>query len=202
MDLVANVHEALSLTLGAATHEQSEEAALARAGARGDRAAFGTLATRFQGAVFGLCYRLLGDRESAADAAQEAFVRGFAAIATYDPSQKFEIWILRIARNHCFDLLRHRAVAPAAEENLAADLPDKSPNAEDQLANGQATQNLEDALGHLNEKDREVIALYHLQNRSTREIADILGTPPGTVMARLFRARAKLRAMLEERKEA
>jgi RNA polymerase sigma-70 factor, ECF subfamily len=198
MQLLTHSRGALALTLEAATQEPAEEVVLARAAARGDRAAFGKLVTRSQGAVFGLCYRLLGDRESAADAAQEAFVRGYAALATFDPAQKFDIWILRIARNHCFDILRHRTVAPAGDEGLAAELPDKAPTAEEHIAETEASRDLEGALAQLNERDREVIALYHMQNRPTREIAQILGTPPGTVMARLFRARAKLREMLQE----
>ena len=190
------------MTLDAVTAQQSEDRALARAAAKGDRAAFSVLVTRSQRIVFGLCYRLLGDRETAADAAQEALVRAYAALSSYDPAQTFEVWLLRIARNHCFDILRHRSIAPTAgDESLAAQLPDRSPTAEDRLVDGQVAQDLEGSLSQLNAKDREVIALYHLQNRPTKEIAEILGTPAGTVMARLFRARAKLREMLKEHEE-
>ena len=198
MQLATAIHGTLPLTLEAVTQEQSEEARLAAAAAAGDRAAFSSLVTRFQGAVYGLCFRLLRSRDSAADAAQETFVRAYAALRSYDSAQRFDVWVLRIARNHCFDQLRHRSIAPAGDETMAAELPDRSASAEDRLVSGEVTEDLESALARLNEKDREVIALYHLQNRSTKEIADILGTPPGTVMARLFRARAKLREMLKE----
>lgn len=172
--------------------------ALARAAARGDREAFGRLVAETQRAVYGLCYRMLGSRDAAADAAQEAYARAFAALASFDPSQKFEVWLLRIARNHCLDQLRHRRIAPGDEESAADDLPASEVAADERIAGGQTAQGLEEALERLPARDREVIALYHLQEKSTQEVAEIVGAPPGTVMARLFRARAKLRAMLKE----
>src|SRR5688500_12610293 len=92
------------------------DAALAREASRGSRDAFAQLVDRHKRAVHGLCARLLGDREEARDAAQEAFVRAYSSLARYDAAQPFAPWVLRIARNHCLDLLRRR---PARTDEIA-----------------------------------------------------------------------------------
>ena len=79
-----------------------------RAAARGDRQAFARLVDLHKRTVYGLCVRLLRDAEEARDAAQESFARAYAALATYDAGQPFAPWVLRIARNHCLDVLRRR----------------------------------------------------------------------------------------------
>ncbi len=173
-----------------------EELALARAARGGDRTAFTELVRRSQSAVFGLCYRLLSERDAANDAAQETFVRAFAALGSFDPSLKFEAWVMRIARNHCYDLLRRRTQTTTEEE--AHETPDGAPTALDRLESAEITQRLEGAMDTLPASDREVLALYYVQKRKTREIAQIIGVAPGTVMARLFRAREKLRKQLGE----
>lgn len=173
-----------------------EELALARSARSGDRSAFAELVRRAQGPVFGLCYRLLGERDAAADAAQESFVRAYAALDSFDPSLRFDTWVLRIARNHCYDLLRRRQ--PMGTEEEAVQAPDASPTALDRLESAEVTRRLEGALETLPAHDREVLALYYVQRRKTKEIAQLLGVAPGTIMARLFRAREKLREKLQE----
>ncbi len=173
-----------------------EELALARAAHGGDHQAFAELVRRSQGAVFGLCYRLLGERDAATDAAQEAFVRAYSALASFDPSLRFDTWVLRIARNHCYDLLRRRQ--PQGEEEEAARTADASPSVLDRLESAEVTRKLEGALETLPAQDREVLSLYYVQHRKTKEIAQLLGVAPGTIMARLFRAREKLRVQLAE----
>ena len=176
--------------------EGNDERTLARAAQAGDRAAFTELMRKSQGSVFGLCYRLMGEREAALDAAQEAFVRAFSALSSYDPGQRFDVWVLRIARNHCYDLLRRRQ--PQAGEEEAEKAADTSPTALDRMESAEVTFKLEGALQELPTSDREVLALYYVQHKKTREIATLIGVAPGTVMARLFRAREKLRAKLSE----
>jgi RNA polymerase sigma-70 factor, ECF subfamily len=175
-----------------------QEAELARAASGGDRGAFSELLRRFQQPVFGLCYRLLSERDGAADATQESFVRAYAALASYDPEQRFDLWLLRIARNHCYDLLRRRGVRPQSDDEAAALAVDLAPTALDQLEEAETGRHLEAALQTLPAQDREVLALYYVQRKKTREIAGVMGVAPGTVMARLFRAREKLRKNLAE----
>jgi RNA polymerase sigma-70 factor (ECF subfamily) len=180
------------------------EVALARAAARGERAAFARLVDLHQRVVFGLCFRLLQDREEAADAAQEAFVRAWSAIESYDAAQPFAPWVLRIARNHCIDVVRRRLPAGRKVE-LDAPLPDgdarelpdpASRRADDALEQAELSSSLGRAVATLPPNYREVVHLFHVEHMSYKEIAATLEVPIGTVMTWLHRARAKLRETL------
>ena len=183
------------------------EATLARAAARGDRAAFTRLVELHKRVVHGLCLRVLQDPEEAQDAAQETFVRAWSAIATYDAEQPFTPWLLRIARNLCLDLLRLRLPAgrrleldaPQREGAEAPELADPAaPPPDEQLERAETASSLGVAVAALPPNYREVIHLFHVDRMSYREIAATLEVPMGTVMTWLHRARARLRARLEE----
>jgi RNA polymerase sigma-70 factor (ECF subfamily) len=186
--------------------QEIPEAALARAAARGDRTAFGRLVDLHKRSVYGLCLRLLRHGEEARDAAQETFVRGYAAISSYDASQPFAPWILRIARNHCLDLIRRRI--PAAAQVALDAAPDgdgpvreladvEAPSADALLERAQTGRALEAAVARLPDRYREVIQLFHVEQLSYKEIATTLDVPMGTVMTWLHRARGQLRRTLE-----
>ena len=193
--------------------ELPAEVALVQAAARGERTAFARLVDLHQRAVYGLCVRLLQDREEARDAAQEAFVRAWGAVGTCDPSQPFAPWLLRIARNHCLDLLRRRIPA-ARRVELDASPPDGgrdggSPqrteladpvaaSADVQLERAQVASTLDTAVAALPPNYRQVIHLFHVEHMSYKEIAATLEVPMGTVMTWLHRARGKLRQALQQ----
>jgi RNA polymerase sigma-70 factor (ECF subfamily) len=180
------------------------EAELARAAARGDRTAFGRLVDLHKRAVFGLCVRVLRDPEEARDAAQEAFARAYAGITSYDAAQPFAPWVLRIARNHCLDVIRRRPPA-AGRVELDAEPEDGAPReladpdavrGDDALERRQLAATLDVAVSALPQNYREVIQLFHVEHLSYKEIAATLDVPIGTVMTWLHRARAKLKASL------
>src|SRR5512136_2646318 len=183
---------------------RSPETVLARA-AGGDREAFGRLVEEHKRSVYGLCVRLLSDPEEAQDAAQEAFVRAYASLETFDLSQPFAPWVLRIARNHCLDLLRRRIPARSRVELDAVDgdgppheLADTgSERADDAIEKTQVREALDRAITALPENYREVVHLFHVEQLSYKEIAATMGIPLGTVMTWLHRARAQLRNLLE-----
>jgi len=183
----------------------SSEARLARSAAQGHREAFSQLVEEHKRAVYGLCLRILSDREEARDAAQEAFARAYAALDSFDLSQPFAPWVLRIARNHCLDLLRRRLPARARVE-LDADPEGGSPpdlldpeaeRGDDRLEKAQAREALGEAVAALPANYREVVHLFHVEQLSYKEIAQVMGVPMGTVMTWLHRARSKLRQFLE-----
>jgi len=187
------------------------EASLARAAARGDRLAFARLVELNKRLVFGLCLRLLQEQEEARDAAQEAFVRAFGAIGTYDPSQPFAPWLLRIARNHCIDLLRRRLPAArrveldaeAVDDGDRTELADaRALRGDEQLERAEVASTLGVAVASLPPNYREVIHLFHVEQMSYKEIAATMEVPIGTVMTWLHRARAKLREILDARELA
>jgi len=181
----------------------SGDASLALSASRGDRQAFGRLVDRHKRSVYGLCLRLLRHPEDARDAAQETFVRAFTALGSYDPGQPFAPWILRIARNHCLDLVRRRSVRPAEvalegdPAEGAPELPDRATPAPDEtLAARQQAGRLERAVAALPDHYREVVHLFHVEHLAYKEIARTMDVPIGTVMTWLHRARARLRQEL------
>src|SRR5512133_978724 len=184
------------------------EATWALAASRGDKQAFGRLVDLHKRVVFGLCVRLLRDAEEARDAAQEAFARAYAALETYDAAQPFAPWVLRIARNHCLDVLRRRLPssrqvaldAPETEDGAPRrELADAdAPRADDAIERREVAGALAAAVAALPPNYREVVHLFHVEHLSYKEIAATLDVPIGTVMTWLHRARAKLRAALSE----
>jgi RNA polymerase sigma-70 factor (ECF subfamily) len=186
-----------------------DEAEWARAAASGDKSAFARLVEKHKQSIYGLCYRLLGSTEEARDAAQEAFVRAYVSVGHFDPRQPFAAWVLRIARNHCIDLLRRRrpTLTLAAEgrgddgpeTGVAPELPDRfARSGEEAMQEEEAQRDLERAVARLSPRYREVIALFHVQHKSYAEIAEALDVPMGTVMTWLHRARKELKAQLAE----
>ena len=139
----------------------------------------------------------------AEDALQEAALRAFRSFERLRPTNP-RAWLLRIVRNCCYDLRERRENAGEAsldEDALAPDatspvlgLPAEDPEARLlRIADGQA---LEGALRRLGPEYREVFLLREIEGLSYKEIAEVAGVPIGTVMSRLSRARAHLRALL------
>jgi RNA polymerase sigma-70 factor (ECF subfamily) len=184
------------------------EAAWTWAACRGDKQAFGRLVDLHKRAVYALCVRLLRDREDARDAAQEAFARAFAALGTFDSAQPFAPWILRIARNHCLDVIRRRlpeaqrvALDGGCGEGSPREVADPdAPRGDETLLRRELAGSLERAVAALPSNYREVVHLFHVDHLSYKEIAAAMDVPIGTVMTWLHRARARLRTALAERR--
>lgn len=165
-----------------------------QAARRGDPNAFEALVRGVQRAVYGLALRLLNSEAEAAEVAQEAFLRAYQNLHRYDDSRPFDLWVMAITRNLCLDLLRRRTKVRTEElEPMKEVLPSGEISLEEGAIARQERRSLEEAMATLSVEDREVLALYYVQKRTTKEIAQIMGCAPGTIMARLFRAREKLR---------
>jgi RNA polymerase sigma-70 factor, ECF subfamily len=183
----------------APAHPWIEEA---RAAQGGDPDAFATLVRAAQRPVYGLCLRLLGNEAEASEVTQEAFLRAWQNLSRYDLQRPFDLWVLAIARNLCLDLLRRRSRGPSEDlERVKEGLASADRSQEEGLISQQQHQSLESALATLPALDREILALYYVQRRTTKEIAGLLGVAPGTIMARLFRAREKLRQKMAAQEE-
>jgi len=169
---------------------------------RGDQSAFEALVRSVQRPVYGLCLRLLSTEAEAAEVAQEVFLRAYQNLHRYDEGRPFDLWVLAIARNLCLDLLRRRSRLRVSDvEDLRETLPSGEPSVEEGVIAREEHRSLEQALTTLPPEDREVLALYYVQKRTTKEIAQILEVAPGTIMARLFRAREKLRKHMKQQEE-
>ncbi|WP_371928502.1 RNA polymerase sigma factor [Myxococcus vastator] len=165
-----------------------------QAARRGDPSAFEALVRSVQRPVYGLALRLLQREAEAAEVAQEALLRAYQNLHRYDDARPFDLWVLAITRNLCLDLLRRRTKVRTEElEPMKELLPSGEASQEEGAIAREERQSLEEAMATLSVDDREVLALYYVQKRTTKEIAQIMGCAPGTIMARLFRAREKLR---------
>ncbi len=164
--------------------------ALALSG-RGD--AFGTLVERYERAVYHLAFRTMREVEEAKDAAQEAWIKAYRALASFRPGAKFATWIFTICYRVCCDrLAKRKRFTGEAPPDFAdpSDGPERSYEAAEEAARLRA------AIEALPEKYRVVITLFHLQGKQYEEIAEVLGLPLGTVKTHLFRAKDLLRAAL------
>lgn len=162
----------------------------------GDERAFRELVERYQGAIFNLAYRMLGDSQEAEDAAQEVFVRVYRRLARYDNSRKFSTWILAIATNFCIDLLRKRRLRLVPLEQIVPWARTREASPESQTLEREARDEMQVYLKRLNEKYRAVLILRYWQDLSCAEIGEVLRLPEGTVKTQLHRARKALERLM------
>jgi RNA polymerase sigma-70 factor, ECF subfamily len=169
----------------------------------GDLPSFNTLVTRHQRSVYNVCLRMLRDGALAEDATQDTFTKAWTAIGTFRGGL-VRPWLLRIATNRCYDIIRSQGRRPAG--SLDAELVESEPQWTSQAdiaehPEGHATRRelsayLEHALGELPDDQRLAIILSDVQGHSYDEIAQITDVAVGTVKSRIFRARARLRELV------
>lgn len=185
------------------TDHTHDDAALIRRAQNGSLDAFNALVLRYQDTVYGVCYRIMGDAASAADAAQETFIAAFKRVSAYRGGS-FRAWLLRIATNACYDELRRRRRRPAESlEGLAGpDADDGPPIADNALTPEQVAQQrelaraIQSCINALADSQRVVLVLSDIEGLSYKEIAEITGANLGTVKSRLSRARLSVRDCL------
>ena len=150
---------------------------------------------RFQGQVFGLCYRMLGQREDAEDAAQETFVRVLKNLDRWDQQRDFEPWLLAIAGNRCRTALDRRRRRPAMQTII-----ESPPDIASQRGSaGDLAEEVNLALRQIRPEYREAFVLFHEHELSYDQIADAMARPLGTVKTWIHRARMELIGLLRQR---
>ena len=170
--------------------------------------AYGELVRRHQRAVYNVAYRLVGERQDALDAAQEAFVRAYHALHTFDQERPFGPWIGRIVANVALASAGRRHLPTISLARLmrgdgddgAAALPDPAVGPEATYLAAERQALLRRAVLDLPPRYRAVIELRHFQECSYEEIAESLGLSLSDVKSYLFRARRLLRQRLEEQR--
>lgn len=183
---------------------------IARAQAK-DASAFDELLERYGRRLYGYFYRALGRRADAEDLLQETFVRLVGTIAQYRHEGRFEPWLFRIATNLVRDRIRRsrasreispRLAGPDDGRSLGQMLETHGESREDgrspmdRLASAEELDQLGRAIHALPEPERMVILLRHFSELPFREIAEIMGTPLGTALARAHRGLARLRELM------
>jgi len=156
----------------------------------GDIDAFNELMAAHEDRVFGICLRMLQDREAALDATQDTFLTVFRKADRYRAQAAFSTWLYRVAVNTCYDHLRRR------KRKRADSLPDThdpaDPATEDLYEAVEVRPAIEAALSELSPEFRAAVVLVDLQGMSLDQASDTLAVPTGTVKSRLFRARKQL----------
>ena len=167
----------------------------------GDQSAFAELVEQYQSAVYNLCYRMLGQAHDAEDATQEAFVRAYRQLATYEPGRPFKTWLFAIACHECIDQLRKRRVSylDIDEQPLAFHPALREPMAgpEDATILSEQRLAMQTLLAGLAPRDRAMIIMRYWDDLSYQEIAEATGDTIDAVKSRLHRARLALGSMLE-----
>jgi RNA polymerase sigma-70 factor (ECF subfamily) len=173
----------------------------------GSEEAFRQLVLRYERPLFSLVLRMVRDPSLAEDLSQEAFVRAFRALASFDRSRKFSSWLFKIAHNLTIDQLRRRSLdtesletplgSEGDERTLESRLADDSALAPDRaLESGDLGAALERAVSALRAEYREVILLRFVEGLAYQEIAEVMGLPLGTVKTNIHRARKELAELL------
>ena len=176
----------------------TSDAELARQALAGSQAAYSALVERYASPAVNIAARLVNDRAIAEELAQEAFVRAFSRLATYDQERRFSSWFFQILRNLAVDHLRRRRIDTVSLDGLVsagyAGPPDEAPSAspDDEAERRALASALAEAIAGLRYEFREVVVLKYQEGLSVDEIADILGLPEGTVKTHLHRARKEL----------
>ena len=170
---------------------------------RGRQDAYRELVDRYSRAVFNLIARMVRDAGVAEELAQDAFVKAFGALKSFDPACKFSSWILRIAHNTAIDHLRRLrlptvsvdADAPGRDlRDLLAD--EREPTPYDHAEGVDLARDLERALAQLRPEYRRLIVLRYQEDQAYEEIAETLDLPLGTVKSHLHRARQELARLM------
>lgn len=162
--------------------------------------AYGALVRRYGRRIYGVARRVVRSHDDADDVAQEAFVRAYQSLHTFDRSRPFYTWLCRIAlnlaincqekrRRHATDSLDERRHDPRYEPVAGAD-------PSEQVEREELTSAIQMALAELPDGMREVFVLRVFDDLSYDQIADVLDVPRGTVMSRLARAREHVRKKL------
>jgi RNA polymerase sigma-70 factor (ECF subfamily) len=193
-ELLANV----KLAASAATDED-----LVAAAKSGDHPAFVELWTRRSKIAFNMAYRITGNQDDAEDAIQDAWMKAYTHLNTFDGRAKFSTWLTRIAINSSLMILRRKRSHPETSMEITDgdtgqhwEIADQTKNVEELYARHERVERLRRAIRRLQPRLRNVVEIHQSNDRSIKEIADLAGISVAATKARLFRARKILRKAL------
>lgn len=171
--------------------QDADDLALVARCRAGDTAAFEGLVTRYQRLLFTVALRMLGNADAANDAAQNAFVKAYQKLDTFDATRRFFSWLYRILVNECLNAQRNRHPdQPLTPDLRSADTP------ADLFEIAERRGLVQAAILALPIEYREVIVLRHFTGLSYQDIAETLHVPATTVKSRLYTAKERLAALL------
>jgi RNA polymerase sigma-70 factor (ECF subfamily) len=193
----------VKLLAAAATDEVLVEAAKV-----GDRPAFAELWERHSNTAFRVAYRITKNRDDAEDVIQDAWLKAYIHLATFDGRAKFSTWLTRIVINSALMTLRRKRSHLETSMEIMdgeiwqeSEIADETQSVEALYAKHERIARLKQAIRRLQPSLRNVIELHQSQDRSVKEIADLAGLSLAATKSRLLRARRFLRKDLVGRRE-
>lgn len=189
------------------TESRGEDASLIKRALAGDQKAYKKLRFKYYEAIYNLIYRMIRDKDEVEDLTQEAFIKAFTSLSSFNDEFAFSTWLYKIATNNCIDYIRRKKLqtfsidkpVESKESDFTYELPDSTYEPDQELINRQRKKLLEDAINSLPAKYRQVIHLRHVEEKEYQEIAAMLRLPLGTVKAHIFRAREMLNKYLRDK---
>jgi RNA polymerase sigma factor (sigma-70 family) len=169
---------------------------LIKAAQAGDRDALITLLRDIEHQVYRTAFYILNNEQDAQDAAQEALIRIYTKIHTYEEKAQFKTWVQRIVTNICIDKFRRRKATVSIDEHEMVFTSDN--DVEGELLISAAAKDVQEAISKLPEHHRTVVVLRYMQDFSYNEIAESMGLPLNTVKSYLYRARQQLSHLLQD----
>ncbi len=166
---------------------------------QGSRPAFASIINRHRASVFNMALRIVGNREDAEEAAQDAFIRAFRALASFRQEAKFSTWLYRIAVNVSLTKARQSRLDVTSidatmddEDSAPLQIPDRALKPDEHIEQSQFQEQVRTMIAGLPPKYSAVITMYHIQSLSYDEIADICGLTKSHVGVILKRAKASV----------
>ncbi len=166
---------------------------------KGDIDSYSILIKEYQNDIYSLCLSILKNVDDAMDMTQEAFLIAFENLKNFKHISKFSTWIYRIAYNLCINLKKKKGELLILEDDdtFNVELEDKSSSLWEEIEKNERVKIIEKALKLIKESDRIIIELKDVKGLSYEELSTILSLPMGTIKSRLFRAREKLKKVVE-----
>ena len=185
---------------------RDEELHIIRRVLDGDVNAFEKLVLENQKNVYNLALKMLGNSEDASDVSQEAFLRAYRSLGSFQGDSRFSVWLYRMTSNVCIDFLRKRkrraevsmTVVNDEDEESELEIPDERFSPEQTLDRQERVRAVREGLQKLPEEYRRILTMREIGGLSYEELAEALDLELGTVKSKLFRARKKLCEVLLE----
>lgn len=165
----------------------------------GQEEAYKTVVETYQRPIYQYSFRLLGNHQEAEDAVQEIFVRAYVSIHQYKPTYSFSAWLYRIAHNYCLNQLRKCKQHKKALWLFRQEETTESP--EDMLEKCAFSPPLDHALKSLALEERSLLILRVFEERSYKEISEIVGKTPDAVKKKIERLKKKVRTQINKWEE-
>jgi RNA polymerase sigma-70 factor (ECF subfamily) len=169
----------------------------------GDKEAYGALVVRYSGRLFRVAFRITGNEADAEDVVQDALLRGYRKLESFESRSDFGTWIYRIAVRCALDKINgskvdesSRVAETSDREQDGVQIADQEAGPERLLLSGEIRAMQEIAMHGLSPTERTAFLLRHLEDRTTEEIAAAMGIPPNAAKQSVFRAVQKLRRRL------